>query len=86
MLFWPEAKRGQATKDKADREPQKPGVDAMGTFPRITLVCELCSIVARRVFISNELCYPGKGRHEPLSGGLFVDLYYYQRNPKVTGT
>jgi hypothetical protein len=33
--------RGQATWDKADREAQKRGEDAMGTIPRVTLVCEL---------------------------------------------
>ena len=33
--------RDQATWDKADREAQKRGEDAVGTIPRVTLVCEL---------------------------------------------
>jgi hypothetical protein len=33
--------RDQATWDKADREAQKRGEDAVGTIPRVALVCEL---------------------------------------------
>jgi hypothetical protein len=47
--------RGQATWDKADRELQKRGADAVGTIPRVTLVCELCFIVTcEYLFRMNE--------------------------------
>jgi hypothetical protein len=35
------AARDQATWDTADRESQKQGEDAVGTIPRVALVCKL---------------------------------------------